>query len=361
MITCTKDRSKLIFNNTETNKTATFDLADQACYSSTGRKVKNLNSFFAHWKLSDIDWLDPDYRKFVNCVAKGNRRIRNVGTMLSELYKYQNNEGYILLGLPTFGRMAYPVSHFSSTVREYLLANFKGIPNHVAQYWYSYFVDQNDSKMGIIQLINKLDLVDGFKELTPRSLDTINDLIKDYNMESKSLLIQLNNYVRREGLTPNEAIDSLRDYNRMSKAMTTKYHKYPKYLLSTHRIIVKNYNAFQEFYEENAFMQAVNMKLAHTGTTYSILVATKSDDVKQEGANLHHCVASYVKTIIAGKTQIVFMRLNKKLDESLLTIEINANKVVQVKGMYNRQPTANELAFIKVYARNKQLTVSENL
>jgi hypothetical protein len=367
-ITCVKERSKLIFTRSD-KRTATYDLADASCYNFQGRKVKSLNSFFANYGMYSITWEDVNYEKFVN-VVNNNTRFTNVGSMLTALHQYRHAEGYILLGLPVTGKYSKPISDYPKLVRKYLIGRFANVENagyrrnsnsYTFRQWLTYFEDESTDKLRFIQLIDQLDMTEIFGELDTYSLNTLFNMSRDHNMDLKSLLLKIREYIQREGLTLGETTRNLSDYNRMSKTMSTKYQKYPKYLLSTHSIVVRNYNSFKETYEEQAFLNMVDKSLAHKGVTYSILVAEKSQDIKDEGANQHHCVASYVKQIINGTTQIVFMRLNNNIDKPLLTIEVNNGKVQQAKGSYNRGTSEDELKFIHTYAKAHDLGVSNYL
>lgn len=365
MIKCRKERSKLIFTRDD-GRTATFDLADQSCYNFQGRQVNSLNSFFANYRFFEIEWEDEAYRKFVKFISDRQRRLRNVGSMLSVLHHYRHNEGYILLGLPVERRMERPISDYPKTVRKYLIDRFANKQDqwriaHDFDRWISCLSDEGVEKLRFLDLINQLDIHEHFNDMSTWELQNIFNMSRDYNMDLKSLLLQVHYYIRGEGLTLTNVIINLNDYNRMAKAMTNKWQKYPKYLLSTHQITVKNFNAFKETYEEQAFLNQVDKSLAHKGVTYSVLTAEKSQDIKDEGAAQHHCVASYVKSIINGTTQIVFMRANKNLDKPLLTIEVKDGKVYQAKGSYNRSATEDELKFIHTYAKAHNLGVAKYL
>lgn len=364
---CVKERSKLIFTRDSDKRTAIFDLADQSCYNFQGRKVKSLNSYFANYFISDVRFEDKVYEKFVRTVLYGNSRLRNVGTALNLLYDYRHNEGYLLLGLQVSGRMRQPISDYPKPVRKFLVAKFVNDTqfsrryNYTLHNWLSFFREASTEKIRFIQLIKQLELEDIIDINEHCLIHAIINMVQTYNMDRKSLLLQIGEYIRREGLTFSTTVTNLNDYNSMSSEMTTQWHKYPKYLLSTHQIAVKNYNTYKVEYEEEAFKRAVNKDLAHKGVSYSVLIPTCSQDIKDEGANQQHCVASYVSSTLNGNTQIVFMRSNKKLDKALVTLEIKNEQVYQAKGHYNRAVTPDELKFIQTYAKAKELGVSKNL
>lgn len=200
-----------------------------------------------------------------------------------------------------------------------------------------------------------------FHDLSIQNFRAIHDMVIEYNMKPRALLLKICEYVRAEGIQLANVIRNLNDYNRMSKVMTPRYTKYPKYLLSMHNIIQKNYNSFREYYEEREFAQAVNHDLAHKGVTYSVVTPQISKDIQQEGADQNHCVASYVRSVMNGRTQIVFMRTNKDIEKSLITIEVKNGELYQAKGKSNRAPTEEEMKFIMTYAKAKELKVGRYL
>lgn len=88
---------------------------------------------------------------------------------------------------------------------------------------------------------------------------------------------------------------------------------------------------------------------------HSIVLPSLTGEIKAEAKELSHCVASYISNVISGSTLIVFMRDTKKLEESLLTVEIKNGKIVQVKGLRNRAPSESENKSLVKFANEKNL------
>lgn len=195
-------------------------------------------------------------------------------------------------------------------------------------------------------------------------LHRISRLINEYNY-SHIHLIKYLNYIREyENINWDNATSFLIDYYRMKKQMLRKsdgtyksiksIEKYPKYLKSNHDIISKQYSIFRETYDENLFRSKYTEKdFIYNDKKYFVSIPYTTDEVKQEGENLHHCVKSYIEHVIDNKCHILFMR--EKPEESLITIEYREsdNAIVQIKGMYNRNPTQEEYSFIKKYCKIK--------
>ena len=147
----------------------------------------------------------------------------------------------------------------------------------------------------------------------------------------------------------------VRDDEGKAKFIQRKFEKYPKYLRSIHDIVQKNYRTIQEQVDEDLFSALMNPELEYK-FGYMVVVPKTSDEVKREGSELHHCVASYLPRIMAGETMIVFMR--EVEDESLITLEIIDKQIRQARGLHNRAPSTKEREFIERYAKAKELTVA---
>jgi hypothetical protein len=154
-------------------------------------------------------------------------------------------------------------------------------------------------------------------------------------------------------------IEYLHDYARMSHGMSgnLRFDKYPKYLKVIHDIVVFNYNKFKTTYDDELFANSVHLykKLEYSSDTYSIICPTKSGDMKKEGTDLHHCVASYIKNVMESNSNILFLRKTKTLDKSLVTIEVKNGMVTQCRGLQNRVVSKEEDKFIAKWAKSKGL------
>lgn len=205
-----------------------------------------------------------------------------------------------------------------------------------------------------------------------------------FNCEYKTLFDYLIKITRTEAVRFHEALCLYRDYITMAREMhrnkiintlmaenptftledanhLTDYQglgraeKYPTYLKVRHDIMSSNYSAWSSVCDEKEFKKRVVSQFAYSYRGYSILTPSSSMDVKKEGSDLNHCVASYVSTILDGTCQIVFMRSRDQENESLLTVEIRNDTIVQVRGENNREPISREVDWLKVYAKAKNL------
>lgn len=78
-------------------------------------------------------------------------------------------------------------------------------------------------------------------------------------------------------------------------------------------------------------------KLAYKDKDFTITLCKDPMDLKVEGAKLHHCVGSYVDTVLNEESYILFLRRNSSLDEPFLTVNLNKRKdsIIQIHGVNN--------------------------
>lgn len=92
---------------------------------------------------------------------------------------------------------------------------------------------------------------------------------------------------------------------------------------------------------------------------YTVLIPEKPDDLATEGIELHHCVKSYIGRVSNGSTNIAFIRENDFLSKPFYTVEIDNNNIIQqVHGQQNCNATQEVLAFVKKWAKKKNLSIN---
>ncbi len=155
----------------------------------------------------------------------------------------------------------------------------------------------------------------------------------------------------------NEWMDTLKMQEVLYKKIKNKY---PMYLQTEHDILTLKYNLVKQKFEEELFKESVNLYkgLEYKGKKYSIIIPECTQDLVEEGVNLSHCVKTYIGKVAERNCCIVFLRDNKSLEDSLVTIEVVGNQINQVKGYLNRRPTKEEEKFVEEWAKEKGLKYS---
>ena len=169
------------------------------------------------------------------------------------------------------------------------------------------------------------------------------------------------NYVINETINQgydrvNDFVRELGDYLTMCNEDNIKPTLYSSYLKQTHDITSRNHRVIVEKENEEIFKSRYEDFKTYKGKKYMVVAPKSSEDLKREGDNLNHCVASYIKRVIDGECLIYFLRREK--DESLITFEVRYNTIVQVRGLHNRKPTDNEVQALKEFANYRKMEVN---
>ena len=162
----------------------------------------------------------------------------------------------------------------------------------------------------------------------------------------------------------NDAINELVDTLRMQKILYGKIReKYPEYLSSLHIKLSNMLRVRQDIIDAEGFENAVTEMKKYEwkpdGSKWQIICPKNKEDMIDEANQQQNCLASYVSRVAEGTSRIYFLRSSNEnmKDKSVVTIETNDNKVVQVKARNNRNADKEHLDFIKMWARNKNLAM----
>lgn len=359
-----KNGSRLEFILDKQNcKSIFYDFKDNSFTSFTGRNVKlsTIKSMFSKfgYEINEIE-SDPVYSKLFRLIEK-NEAVYNLGTKLDRLGKYRCTEKYLSQGY-----------NVNSKLREEFESTVSSVNNLVKKVYLKNKADilsigafGNNDKIGVLleEINNRYnsEVMNTFLENYRISIwcDRIKRLLVDYKYNPKSLANYICNIVDYEALGLYETVNYLMDYMNMNTQMgATKIDKYPRHLHTTHDIVVRNFNAFTVVHDKEMFNKIRREDLEYIQKDYSIIYPKCYTEIQKEGAQLSHCVASYVDKVIKGDTHILFLRKSDKLDDSLVTVEIRNDVIVQFKGAYNRNLSPKEMEFLNRYAKNKKLEIA---
>ena len=186
-----------------------------------------------------------------------------------------------------------------------------------------------------------------------------NKLIDEYGYNPKSLLLYI------DTLKTFEAIDDmyyllreLEDYARMMSTISPRYEKYPRNFLTTHEIACRNYNRLKKEFSEEIFKTRINKDYECAFGEYQFIYPDSTQDIKDEAVSQNNCVASYIDKVIDGQCHIMFLRKKSKPNDSLVTIEIRDNKIVQARRRFNDPVTEEDQVAIDKW--NKKFANKED-
>jgi hypothetical protein len=403
-----KDGPILVFMRDD--KQITYDLRDNKFYRrlKTGQLKELADTgvarFFRNVTITEVadGFDDKVYSRLMRMINRMNynKRIRTFGTLFAQLYKYAHYESYILLDVKfAYDAFSNPISQFPKAVRQFMQESnetfshkwescFKEHPKLVQDVCTyvrdNYYMDLEVYRMVIA--IFSSGYYGAFNKFSNLVIPTTEKLSYSsgygFGCEYKALFDYMVKIVRTEAMSMDNCLQEYYDYLRMSRDMELakvknamlaanpdayvdnivfngygRIEKYPQYLAIRHNVVSKNYSAFMNYYDEEVFALRVDHSLEYNWGCYRMVTPKTTQDVKDEGSALHHCVGSYINRILDGTTQIVFMRQEE--DESLVTVEIRNNTIIQARGYNNRDIDESEIKWMKIYAKSKNLSYKD--
>ena len=142
------------------------------------------------------------------------------------------------------------------------------------------------------------------------------------------------------------------------KAVSNKFDKYPRNFLTTHKIACRNYSRLKKAFEEDVFRSRIVKEYECVFGDYQFIYPKSTQEIKDEAVQQNNCVASYIDDVIEGKCHILFLRRKNKPGDSLVTIEVRNNKIVQSKRKFNCPVTEEDQkaidAWNKKFSKKKE-------
>ena len=363
-----KKEGRYIVFKKDDGELAKFDLGENQCYrfyNGKLRPVKQLNNFFkgvdADVIINSLKENNIAYKKFINSIVSQESQCSNMGTFLNRLHKYAHLENWFLLNIEIDSGIRTKTSQYPKDI----LRIFQKQEAVFTRYFEGNVREYGDLILNMLRYIDSEYgqykdefnfVVDNILYYSSYSLEKFYNLVTKFNYNYRRLIDYVFWHIPRyEGINAITATSLLHDYANSKTLMGVKFDKYPKFLRSTHDITALAFNKFKEDYEDEVFEKTIDTQYNGRYNGYIIRCAESADEVKNEGAQLSHCVASYIEDIIMGKSLILFMRKEKKACDSLITIEVRNGMVVQARGYLNCSPTEEQWKVIYKWAKEKGL------
>ena len=138
-----------------------------------------------------------------------------------------------------------------------------------------------------------------------------------------------------------------RDYQNMLEnlgiAFEGDFRILPKNFKQAHDDAVKAYNDMKNEQKRIEFANQLEklLGLEQTIGNYTFVLPKELQELKAEGKALSHCVGSYAGNVARGETVILFVRQKDKVDNPLYTLEIRKGRIIQLRGMKNKDADAD--------------------
>ena len=150
-------------------------------------------------------------------------------------------------------------------------------------------------------------------------------------------------------------IIKLRDYIIMCDDLDIVPTLYSSYLAITHDITSRNHSIAISEDQERIFKNKYKDFETYRGKDYMVIAPKDSKDVMEEGDKLNHCVASYIKKILDGACNILFMRSVEDITKRLITVEVVGDTVCQATGLHDRDITEPEKNALMEFCKERGL------
>lgn len=361
-----KDKQFLIFDF-EDGKTVKYDFATKTAIGKKGKPVKDLRSQLSGMTMKELIECcdDQKYAKFLKFVQnKSYYSVYNIGTILSKVPRYANFEQIFSAGFEDIVDSNY----FSKTIHDIPKSLVKLASNRQVKisdkrcdYW-----KHNPDAHCIGYELDYISLTDtdilniwtserGYREEMSYVYiyeSYFNTLIDDYGYNPKALFLYVDALKTYEALEDISYImRELYDYARMMKTISNRFEKYPRNFLTTHKIACRNYNRLKKEFSEEIFRSRIKTKYECSYKDYQFIYPKSTQEIKDEAVQQNNCVASYIDNVIDGKCHIMFLRKKDSLQNSLVTLEIRENKIVQAKRHFNEPVTEEDQKAIDYWNR----------
>lgn len=379
-----KERQFLIFDF-EDGKTVKYDFATKTCIGKNGKPVKNLCSQLSGITMDCIinNCVDKQYAKFLKFVKDryqydNCRAIYNIGTILSKVPDYAKYEQIYSAGIEDIcdDKFNMGINDIPKGLIKLCRNNNISMSNNLVK-----FYKKNPDAYNIAYQLEYMSLSnrDIFDILTEYKRVRVNDniiywnyhyenigiyitLIKEYGYTAKALLKYIDHIKTFEAIdSMSYLLSELYDYAKMMKEISPKFDKYPRHLLTTHKIACRNYNRLKQEFDEPKFKQRIDLSLKKTFGDYRFIYPKCIQDIKDEAVAQNNCVASYIDRVIDGHCHILFLRLKNRLEDSLVTIEVRNNKIVQALQRFNNPLSKEQQEIVDRWNKWRENKIKNNL
>lgn len=349
-----KEKQFLIFDF-EDGKTVKYDFATKTCIGKSGKQVNNLCNQLRGLTINQLCdcCVDKQYGRFLKFVKRNcsDYEVTNIGTVLDRVPRFSRFEQIFSAGIEDIVD-----ANFDYSINDIPRALIKLCKSHNIKMtnWFLKFYKENPDAYLLAYNLEYISLNDGDvyqvlsndKEVRVQDnsywgyhyehIPTINKLISEFGYNAKPLFMYLDYCKTYEAIDDMKfLLDELYDYVSMMSKISAKFDKYPRHFLTTHKIAARNYNRLKEEFDEKEFQKRINKDMEKNFGRYRFIYPESTQAIKDEAVSQNNCVASYIKEVLKGNCDILFLRTKENPDKSLVTIEVRNGKIVQAKQRFN--------------------------
>lgn len=362
-----KDKQFLVFDF-ENGKTCKYDFATKTSIGIKGKPVKNLQNQLRGLTINELMscCVDKQYGKFLKFVQNSESRfykISNIGTILNRVPQYSRFEQFYSAGVEDIIDTRKNFTYSINEIPKSLIKICHKYPIKLSTKIVEYYKENPNAYCIAFNLdfisLNIEDIYDVWKTSKTVWTDHVyneysvfNKLISEFGYNAKDLWLYLDRLKTFEAIEDiRDLIQELYDYANMMKQLSFKFDKYPRHFLTTHKIACRNYTRMKKEFSEELFKKRIDKRYECSFGNYIFIYPDSTQDIKDEACMQSNCVASYIDEVIDGKCHILFLRKKDNPKESLVTIEVVNNKIVQAKRRFNDNVTSEDQRVIDLWNR----------
>lgn len=353
-----KDKQFLVFDF-ENGKTVKYDFATKKAIGIKGKPVKDLRSQLRGISMSQIieNCEDEKYAKFLSFVMRSESiqhyEIWNIGTVLNRVPSYSRFEQLFSAGIDDIiesknkRAFKYSINDIPKSLLKLCREHSIKLTNDIVR-----FYKENPNAYCIAYKLDyiSLDYYDIYKiwktsedMYDANAKSYFNILVNEYGYNAKDLWLYIDRIKTFEAIEDMAfLIRELFDYADMMRQLSNKYDKYPRHFLTTHKIACRNYDRMKKEFSEELFRKRMKKEYECSFGEYVFIYPKSTQEIKDEAARQSNCVSSYIDKVIDGYCHILFLRKKNSPKESLVTIEVRNDQIVQAKRRFNDDVTEEQ-------------------
>ena len=346
-----KDKQYLVFDF-EDGRNVKYDFATHTSIGFKGKPVIGLNSQLKNLTMEQLlDYcVDKNYANFLRYIYNSNFSwgVKNIGTILKKVPEYSNLEQLFSAGFRHVENQYLRIQDVPKSLIKVAKNHEVYLSKNLIDFWKSnpdahciaYQLDYMSLDDNNIMSIFKTNLFDW----NDRKYESYyNILIDKYGYNAKALLMYCDRIKTFEAIdNMGNLLQELYDYAKMMSSISDKYDKFPMHFLTTHKIACRNYNRLKKEFSEELFKKRINLDYECKYKDYAFIYPKCIQDIRDEAVSQNNCVASYIDSVINGDCHILFLRHKDRPDDSLVTIEVRNNQIVQAKRRFNNPVTEQD-------------------
>ena len=323
-------------------KNQIYDLINNTIFSYIDFYNNGLYSGYGHIYTNNLDKLKDTsifkYKPLWKCknYLKTSKSIKSIihYSLTNECFEY-------LVNLKLYN-LAFSICKFKGNFEKTL-----GIDKSYLDFMVKNNIDSHELRVLKLLKVKDISLIKSLSRF--RYIDPLEKLKKEYNIN----ILKLVDYFNKNKIEYKE-IPNYYEYIKMISELKYNIQDkniiYPKNFDNTFYAISEiYYSQIDEDIKRIGNLLDINK---YEDDKYIIYPPKLAINMIDEANQQSNCLLTYITSYSKGESQIYFMRKKDEIDKSLVTIEVENNKVIQALTRYNEEPSSSLLKVVKKWEEN---------